>query len=216
MPFHNGLLTCVMCSFHRMLTVRLAIKKNSLLQAKSCNSFPLTYSGVIVFSDSVSAGVTIGKNNIPLTSRWTMASAVPVSPFPIYDLNIAWTGTADMLILARLDISDGADAFQTSGSRSKYGIMISSVVLSVFLFFFFFLKPVSTDLLTSGSLCWWGNECLIRWMERTDVLLGFRMSLYPYRCLLAIIIVIAIDTVSLSFMLDCLGLQLWLIPIPFF
>ncbi len=123
-----------------------------------------------------------------------MASAVLVSPFSIYDLNMAWAGSADMLILAHLDISDGADAFRTSDSRSKYGSMISSVVLSVFLFF---LKPVSTELLTSGSLCWWGNECLIRWMERTDVLSGFRMSLYPYRCLLAIIIVIAIHTVSL-------------------
>ncbi len=141
------------------------------------------------------------EKNIPLTSKWTMASAVLVSPFSIYDLNMAWTGSADMLILAHLDISDGADAFRTSDSRSKYGSMISSVVLSVFLSFF---KPVSTELLTSGSLCWWGNECLIRWMERTDVLSGFRMSLYPYRCLLAIIIVIAIHTVSLSFMLDCL------------
>ncbi len=64
-----------------------------------------------------------------------MASAVLVSPFSIYDLNMAWTGSADMLILAHLDISDGADAFQTSDSRSKYGSMISSVVLSVFLFF---------------------------------------------------------------------------------
>ncbi len=153
------------------------------------------------------------EKNIPLTSKWTMASAVLVSPFSIYDLNMAWTGSADMLILAHLDISDGADAFQTSDSRSKYGSMISSVVLSVCLYFLFKASEYRViDLRVTVLVREWvldqmdGEDwCSVRIQDVSISLQMLTCDHHRHR-----------NSYCFALMLDCLGLQLWSIHIPFF
>lgn len=167
MLVHNGLLTCVSCAkYQRMLTIYKVPppKKNtSLLQAKSCNS-------------------------IFIHTLWCHC---------IFWLWVYWCQNGEKHISDK-QINNGLSCIHVTFCHqwSKHSIeqtpqiclfwnvsvyqmapcMISSVFLSLC-----FLLPVRRDLLTLGSLCCSVFECLIRWMERTDVLLGFGKGFYhPY------------------------------------